>query len=462
MLHNNILVINLLKNMFMKKKNVFSPFKGWALFLLSTLTFFSCDNIETNLPLPSDNANQPLRSQSDIIVEGEVTSEIIKEFTASDILSMKQHLESVGIEIPGLILPQAEVAPQGIINNALLSAIKVTTKSPHPADPNRLIDISGVLLVPKISLTSLRLVVAPVPTYTDNNQSPSNLFAQDISVINNGNLNFLAFWALQAYQGFAVLLPDYPGFGDSYQECFHPYMVKNALVNSTIEMTKATQTAMTSRNYRYKSDLIITGYSQGAYVATSLARELELNPSHGLGVKLLVAGGTPADFRYMVNDIREQETFNNLWLVGYIACGYQSSEYPGLVFPEIFNEPYSSDLYKYFDGTFPGGTGDFPTVISELFTENAINNWETAPELELIRTAMDENSIQPWANQCKIVMTHGLQDDIVTYGNAKGFADRQNAMGGDITFNTNLLGDHITNVIPYYLTASTYLLLYKL
>lgn len=448
----------------MKKRNLFEKTKGlmWTLMMLVVFSVSSCQNEGVEEVAQSNDVSKfVVRADSKITV-GDVTSEIIQEYTVFDLLLMQQRLEAAGITLSGLILPQAESSTRGIINNALLSAIKITTKSPHPSDPTRQIDQSGVLLVPKLALTSLRLVVVPPGTYLDDNQAASNLFANEISLINNdGAFNSMAFWALQAYQGCAVLLLDYPGYGDSRQQCFHPYMVQDILVNATIDMAKAAQTVMTSRGYRYKSQLIATGYSQGAFVATSFARELELNPSHGLDVNLLFAGGTPANFTEMTNSMLDVVEHDFLWIIGYLACGYQSSKYPEIVFSDIFNEPYASELYYYYDGTYPTENSNFPTVVADLLTQDVLENLETSPKFEVIRRAMVENSIQPWVNECKMVMGHALQDDIVTYSNAKNFADQQNAIGGDVTFHTYPLGKHVANYISYYIDFAAYILLYK-
>lgn len=423
-----------------------------AFFTLFALSFYSCQNEDM---IVSGDSLETVELRSNKITVGNVTSEILSEFSISDLLSMKSHLSAAGIDISGLSLPQSEVSQSGLISDILLSAVKVSVKSQHPADPTREINLSGVLLVPKLSLTSLRVVVAPVPTFTADSHAPSNLFADKISLIANGGLNYLYFWSLQAYQGFAVLLPDYPGFGDSYQECFIPYVVKQPMIQASIDLTKATQTAMTSRGYRYKSDLIITGYSQGAFVATSFARELELNPSHGLSVNLLVSGGTPANLVEVIDAVTESEDFDSPYLVPYAACGFHSNGYPDMDFSNIFNEPYASKLYSIFDGTHTSLKDSFPAAASELFTPGFIQNGDP-----VVTRALNENTIQPWANQCRMVMIHGGLDSTVAYDNAVNFAGQQNAMGGNVEFHT-VLGNHVTSIIQYYLYASTNLLFYK-
>lgn len=438
----------------MKMKGLVNLKKSVFVFLVFISFFaFSCQDGEI---LSNDNPNSEIPAGEDPVIDGEV----LKEFTVDELLSMKSHLDTNGIETSDLDFSQDEVSSRGKISSVLLRAIKVTTKSPHSADPTKLIDLSGVILVPKYSFTPLRLVVAPVPTFTANAQAPSNLFKNSISLMSDGLLNYLYFWSLEAYKGFAVLLPDYPGFGDSYQQCFPPYVVQKPMVNSTIDITKAAQKVLKNNGYRYKSDIIITGYSQGAFVATSTARELELNPSHGLNVSLLVAGGTPANLRYMIDTALEVGQFQPGYLLPYAACGFKRNGYPDIVFSDIFKEPYASNLYSYFDGTHTDLSTAFPAEITDLYTEDIINNWTTSSKYALIRNAVDQNNIQPWKNRCRMIMVHGHQDVTVHYENARDFASRQNLMGGDVIFKT-VYGDHLTSVVNYYIWASNTLLLYR-
>ncbi len=59
-----------------------------------------------------------------------------------------------------------------------------------------------------------------------------------------------------------------------------------------------------------------------------------------------------------------------------------------------------------------------------------------------------------------MVMIHGEQYNTVYTENARNFANRQNKIGGNVTFRT-VLGNHTKSVIHYYLHTSANLLIYK-
>lgn len=431
------------------KKNVF------VFLVLISVFAYSCQDDKV---LDGDNANPelPIEEDDPVIVEGEV----LKEITTADLLSMKSHLETGGINTTS-DLSEEEASSRGTLSNVLLRAIKVTTKSPHPADPSKQINLSGVMLVPKYSRTPLRIVLAPVPTFTANSQAPSNLFKKGISLVNEeGLLNYLYFWSLEAYRGFAVLLPDYPGYGDSYQQCFTPYVVQKPMVKAAIDLTKASQEVLKKNDYQYKSDIIVTGYSQGGFVATATTRELEQNASHGLKVSLLVSGGTPTNLNHIIENVLRRESFSPSHLIPYAACGFKSNGYADIVLSDAFKEPYASNLYKYFDGTNTDLGSLLPSVNAELFTNDMLYHWAESPKFTVLRKAANENSIQPWANRCRMFMIHGYQDITIPYQSGKDFAARQNQAGGNVVFQP-VFGDHLTGVVNYYIWASNLLLLYR-
>lgn len=430
----------------MEKRILLRSVKRISCILLtfSMITFQACVNtVEDCVDIKGDNPT--------------ISTENLNELGAEELREMKEQLQTAGIEVSDIEIQEEDASTRGYINERLLRVIKVTTKSQHPADPNKTVDLSGVLLVPKKTSRQLRLVVAPVPTYTHNDHAPSKLF-QEMSLFSNGTLNYLYFWTLQAHQGFAVLLPDYPGYGDSYQQCFIPYLVQKPMVKSTIDLTKAAQQVLTNEGYKYKSEIIATGYSQGAFVATALARELDTNSSHNLPIKLLVAGGTPANLKYIAETVISSEEFNSLYLMAYAICGYHSNGYSNVNISDILKEPYASEVYNYFDGTQSDFRDIFPCKISDLFTQDIIDNFNNS-KYQYLRNILEENSIQPWKNKCKMTMVHGTRDITVDYENAKCFAQDQKDAGGKITFVPVPWGNHVSTAIQYYSYATASLLL---
>ncbi len=410
-------------------------------------------------------------SQTDDVIQDETTTnselEELHSFSLNDLSKMKAELESQGIEVPDIELTEEEqeITTRGIfLENPFVKALKVSTKSLHPNRSGEYIDVSGVLLVPRktllTSLKNFRIVVVPPPTYTSNAAAPSVVFQRMSLIGNDWTPNFMYFWILQAQSGFVVFIPDYPGYGDSYGKCFHPYLDSEALVNSTLDLLDTAKKTLSANGYRYKKELIISGYSQGGYVATLLAREIETNSTLGHSVNLLFTGGTPCDLKYIADAVRHSDYVQHTYFLPYGLWGYKENAYPNINVSDFLLEPYASESRSYYNGTHFDLNEFFSHKPAKVYTEKFLKNLDIDPNLSYMNQILDENSVKPWKNKCKFVMTHGVGDVSVYYQNAIDFADAQNKAGGKVTFYPTI-GDHVVGFVPYYVKASVYLALYR-
>lgn len=411
-------------------------------------------------------ANQSCTSERDEFVPEDETEDIIpneiNSFSYSDLIEMRNQLKDAGVDVSDITVEEESDTRGIFISNPHVRAIKVKAKTLHPNRSGRYIDVSGVLLVPRKTLLTnfmnFRIAIVPPPTYTYNNSAPSIAFQNMSLVSSDGNLNFLYFWILQAQSGYIVFMPDYPGFGDSYGQCFHPYLDAEAMVNSTIDLFKVAQKTLSDNGYRYKNDLVISGYSLGGFVAASLAREMETNPAHGYSVSLLFTGGTPCNLKQIADIVRESDYVQHTYFLPYGLWGYKENAYPNINISDFLLEPYASKSKSYYNGTYPDVNDKFSHVPSEVYTSKFINDLDTDPSISYLNKILDDNSLKPWNNKCKFIMTHGVGDVSVYYQNAKDFAQEQQKSSGKVTFYSTI-GDHVVGFLPYYSKASTYLFL---
>ena len=81
-----------------------------------------------------------------------------------------------------------------------------------------------------------------------------------------------AWWATK---GYAVVMPDYMGYGAS-REHIHPYMQGELTAKHVIDMILAVRSFLASRKIQtLSSDILLTGYSQGAHAALHTLRMIE-------------------------------------------------------------------------------------------------------------------------------------------------------------------------------------------
>ena len=303
------------------------------------------------------------------------------------------------------------------------------------------LDLSGVLIVPPLdSGKTYRQVIAPAYTFISRDAAPSVRVAQD-------NLEeHLMFWILEAYRkDFAVIIPDYPGFGDSYGQCYIPYVEKDAMVSTTVQFVEASQEVLEKENYTQRGGLLISGYSLGAYVALQLAREYETNPLYDNPIDYLLVGGSPCNLLQEADLIRRSTNLSQPYLFPLALLGFIKNGYPSLNINDYLKKPYASGSATYLDGQHDF-EGYFPPLTTELFTENFINN----VEMDEINRILDDNSVKPWPNKCQMMMTHGGDDRTVYYAQAQDFAKEMNEIGSNVSF-LKTAGDHTVAGVIFYI-----------
>ncbi|MCD8081687.1 MAG: hypothetical protein LUF04_15215 [Bacteroides sp.] len=107
--------------------------------------------------------------------------------------------------------------------------------------------------------------------------------------------------------------------------------MKEPLIRSTLDLAKETRSALAELGYVLKKEVIVSGYSQGGLVATAVGRELDLNGAeHDMPLKLLLAGGVPADLKALFDIARVTPALPLSFIFPYATYGYQQNGYPEL------------------------------------------------------------------------------------------------------------------------------------
>lgn len=357
------------------------------------------------------------------------------ELPAYTILELIAQLSTDLVEAIAPLLEEWDIA--GDLASATLRTYKVSTQTPHPDGSGSMIDVSGVIIVPENYTDSLRFVISPVPTYTENDATPSIIFSgeRDVPLLYDNFLNYLYFVALNAYQGCAIFMPDYPGFGDSFGQCVHPYALKKPLIQSTLDLAKVANNELTNLGYNLKKEVIVTGYSQGGLVATAVGHELDTNgAAHDMPLKILFAGGVPADLKAMINIARTQVYLPLSFVFPYATYGYQQNGYPEIDMSELLQYPYYNKPAETFDGytSVVEALFDYAQSNILLFTWAVIENDESVPSVALLNRLLEENSIAPWKNNAPVVFLHGVTDQTVYFENVEIYLEEMRELGGEL------------------------------
>ena len=106
-------------------------------------------------------------------------------------------------------------------------------------------------------------------TITDNSTAPS----ENPVELNNQLVELIA------SMGFIVVIPDYPGFGESAQ-IPHPYLIKEPTVQSVVDMLRAVKETTSHSEFEgkgIKDEYYLFGYSQGGWATLATHKALELD-----------------------------------------------------------------------------------------------------------------------------------------------------------------------------------------
>ena len=401
----------------------------WKIFPILVLYLLtSCERANEPAPRPVEPSSNPEWA-------------VLKEFTQDDLREMERGLGLSRFSIIGA-MPRYPGKVQ-------VRAVKMTFSSAHPGGGAARIRLSGLLLLPP-TIDSARIhsqLLALPYTYVLNRQTPTQQIADYVPARLEA---YMLFGILQASRGYVVLMPDYPGFGESFGQCAMPYVERRPMVHATIDFIRASQQVLQAMHYGRKRELTITGYSLGAYVATQTAREMETNASavSELTIDRLWVGGTPCDLKRIADEAKVATHLPTPYLLPLAIHSYRRNGYPKIAVDRLLRSPYAEQLTSRFDGMNEAYADGLPTRASDLFTEAFVRG--DADVSAPIDAILSENSLTPWRNRCAFVMLHGASDRTVYLDNARAYAEHHQASGGQVDFRV-VPGNHKEAGILYYL-----------
>lgn len=218
---------------------------------------------------------------------------------------------------------------------------------------------------------------------------------------------------IAASMGYIVVMPDYPGFGES-ADIPHPYLVKEPTVRSLIDMLFAERELDSGElpGITTKNEYYLIGYSQGGWATLALHKTIELEYGDELNLKASMCGAGPYDMMSLFRSMVNVSTYSMPVYIGYIVNAYSS--YNQFINPvsDIFNQPYASRLTTLYNGTHSSSeiNNQLTTSIPDLFTTVFLSGFESEERYSSVREALLSNSITPWQTSKPLFLIHGGGD----------------------------------------------------
>ncbi len=221
---------------------------------------------------------------------------------------------------------------------------------------------------------------------------------------------------LIASLGYVVVIPDYPGFGES-ASLTHPYLVREPTVRSLVDMLYAVREMAPSEldGIGIVNKYFLMGYSQGGWATLALHKALELDYSNDFTLGGSACGAGPYDIYLLMQGMINITTYSNPVYIGYIVNAY--SVYSQFTNPvtDILNQPYASRLSTLYTGQLTSGeiNNQLTTSIPDLINPEFLAGFTSAPKYSSIRDALTNNSISAWHSYKPLMLLHGSVDTTV-------------------------------------------------
>ncbi|MBQ9144403.1 MAG: alpha/beta hydrolase, partial [Paludibacteraceae bacterium] len=249
------------------------------------------------------------------------------------------------------------------------------------------------------------IVVANHYTMTSDVEVPSNMFSME---------------SVFVMKGYAVIMPDYVGYGLSREEV-HPYLHWRSAAQTAVDLLNCMPDLLAFYNYSYPTDIVISGYSQGGAVALGVARLLEEYKTidsageanrKDWAIRKLYAGAGPYDPAGTYLYSLERDEMGIPAAIPLIVMGLNDAYDMGLNLDDFFLEPLLSNYEAWIEskeytvGEINQLMGS--TIMSELMTENMLSL--DSPQADALYQVLSWNSNVGYNLQSPAYFLHSLDD----------------------------------------------------
>ncbi len=294
--------------------------------------------------------------------------------------------------------------------------------------------VSGTVIVPTTPWVGIGS--RPVVSYAVGTRGVGDACAPSYTLSQGADYEG-AFISAALARGWAVAVSDYEGLG---MPGTHTYVVGQSEGRAVLDMARAAQ-HLSGTGLSASSPVGIMGYSQGGGAAAWAA---QLAPTYApeLNLKGVAAGGVPADLSE-VADALDGTAFVSLALLA--SVGYDAA-YPGLDLDQYLNDRGRDLMARAktlclvsFDGP--------KTLVDAAFTH--IDDYVTTNPLSTPawQARLAENRLGASAPSVPVFQFHALFDEMVAYPQALQLRNDWCAAGGNVTWSTFPVAEHVLGMV---------------
>ena len=295
--------------------------------------------------------------------------------------------------------------------------------------------VSGRVYLPKYRILN-GIIIANHYTMTSDEEVPSNRISMEMVYL---------------LKGYAVIMPDYVGYGLSREEV-HPYLHWRNAAQTAVDLLNCMPELLDYYGYTYPKDVVVTGYSQGGAVALGVARMIEENyhQENEWTVRKLYAGAGPYDPAGTYLFSMERNEMGIPAAIPLIVMGLNDAYELGFTLDEFFLDPLLSNYEdwvvskEYTVGQINQLMGS--TIMSELMTEDALTL--DSPQADMLYEVLLWNSNVGYDLQAPAYFLHSLEDEVVPLLNSINL-EAEMPDKEEKTFDFDYYGSHMEASVPF-------------
>ena len=295
--------------------------------------------------------------------------------------------------------------------------------------------VSGRVYLPKYRILN-GIIIANHYTMTSDEEVPSNRISMEMVYL---------------LKGYAVIMPDYVGYGLSREEV-HPYLHWRNAAQTAVDLLNCMPELLDYYGYSYPKDVVVTGYSQGGAVALGVARMIEENyhQENDWTVRKLYAGAGPYDPAGTYLFSMERNEMGIPAAIPLIVMGLNDAYELGFALDEFFLDPLLSNYEdwvvskEYTVGQINQLMGS--TIMSELMTEDALTL--DSPQADMLYEVLLWNSNVGYDLQAPAYFLHSLEDEVVPLLNSINL-EAEMPDKEEKTFDFDYYGSHMEASVPF-------------
>lgn len=292
--------------------------------------------------------------------------------------------------------------------------------------------VSGRVYLPKHRYLN-GIVIANHYTMTSDMEVPSNMLSME---------------SIFAMKDYAVIMPDYVGYGISSEQT-HPYLHWRNAAQTAIDLLNCMPALLDYYGYTYPLDVVVTGYSQGGAVALGVTRIIEETDSLWM-IRKLYAGAGPYDpagtYLYSI----ERNEMGIPAAIPLIVMGLNDAYNMDWGLSDFFLEPMLSH-YEEWVGSKRYTVEQInqlmgSNIMSELMTEEALDL--SSPQADMLYELLLWNSNVGYDLQSPAYFLHSVEDDVMPLLNTLNLESKMPDNTGK-EYDLNDYGSHLEANIQF-------------